>query len=223
MYSYQEERRLSRADHDDEDDDTNSQVTLAELSVVELNVSDDELAALTDIESDDDDDTEGDNKETSADQSLHQRRRQSRRLRDKQDKSTNTMVRKKNKNGIHSEKFSDNDDTGRMDVANIIVGKRQRSQIDYRKLNDTLFHAIPASELDDDDDFIYTDPHHEQQQKEHSSTAKTHKATTATTANNNNTNHNNAKKTTALARRKSTPSAKSTKTPSKVPPKRLRR
>lgn len=133
------------------------------------------------------------------------------------------MVRKKNKNGIHSEKFSDNDDTGRMDVANIIVGKRQRSQIDYRKLNDTLFHAIPASELDDDDDFIYTDPHHEQQQKEHSSTAKTHKATTATTANNNNTNHNNAKKTTALARRKSTPSAKSTKTPSKVPPKRLRR
>ena len=219
MYSYQEERRLSRADHDDEDDDTNSQVTLAELSVVELNVSDDELAALTDIESDDDDDTEGDNKETSADQSLHQRRRQSRRLRDKQDKPTNTMVRKKNKNGIHSEKFSDNDDTGRMDVANIIVGKRQRSQIDYRKLNDTLFHAIPASELDDDDDFIYTDPHHEQQQKEHSSTAKTHKANTATTANNNNTNHKNAKKTTALARRKSTPSAKS----SKVPPKRLRR
>ena len=160
LYSYQEERRISRADLDkNDDDDSNSQVTLGELSVVELQVSDDELAALTDVDSDDESDDDDDQKKASKSQSSPPRRL-SRRLRDKQETySKNTNAHKKqnsHSNGTHNSC----DDTGRMDVANIITGKRKRFAIDYCKLNDAMFHSVPASELDDDDDFIYTDPYH---------------------------------------------------------------
>jgi hypothetical protein len=161
LYSYQEERRIARTEGM-VDDDTNSQVTLAELSVVEMQVSDDELAALTDVDSDNDNSENSDNADTTNDPqptaSTHQllsRRRQSRRLRNKQETKKDTLVRS---NGMIQY-----DDVGRMDVANIITGKRKRFHIDYRKLNDAMFHSVPASELDDDDDFIYVDP----QQKDH--------------------------------------------------------
>ena len=58
----EEERRVSRAELDD---DTDSQGTLAEVSVVELNVSDDELAASIDLDGDNDTEDENDPLHTS--------------------------------------------------------------------------------------------------------------------------------------------------------------
>ena len=232
LYSYQEERRISRADLDD---DTNSQVTLAELSVVELNVSDDELAALTDVDSENSDNDDDDNVDTndvndshSTNQAALPRRRQSRRLRCKHEQSTRTKVRTKN-NGtknIHNNTI----DIGRMDVANIITGKRKRFHIDYRKLNDALFHAIPANELDDEEDFVYTDPQSQQlppPPPHPNATAKNATTKTATsrtkitkkTAIVSKTATTTATTTTTTTRSKS---ARTTKKLSKVPAKRQR-
>ena len=163
---------LLRADHsDDDDDDSNSQITLSNLSVVELNVSEDELAALSDVDSKEDDDDENDNiNDTEGNKNNPPRtvRRPSRRLRDKRETSNDAMVQP---NRI----LQQYDDAGRLDLTNIITGKRKRFPIDYRKLNDHMFHAVPASELDDEDEFVYTDPPYP-----HSTTTNTKVLTRAT-------------------------------------------
>jgi hypothetical protein len=149
MYSYQEERRIEREerkkeiknadDNDDDDSHTDSthssQVTLVELSSVELNVGKDELAALTDIE--DEESSENDDRPAI---------RQSRRLRGKLALSF--------ENGDRN-----SSDPGKLNTSNIVLGKRKRKTVDYRKLNDAIFGDVSECELekiDGGDDFVFT-------------------------------------------------------------------
>ena len=92
LNSYLEECRISRANLDG---NTDSQVTLTEVSVVELNVSDDEFAALIDLHGADNTEDKNDPLHTSTNQLLPSRRRVSRRLRDKHDTLNNATVQMK--------------------------------------------------------------------------------------------------------------------------------
>jgi PHD-finger len=145
MYSYQEERRIEREERrkeTGEDDDSvsthSSQVTLVELSSVELNVGKDELAALTDVEEDESDEDE------------KPPVRQSRRLRTRHPRNAGQPLG----NGPNDE----NADLGRMDVTNIVAGKRKRKTVDYQLLNQAMFGEVGAAALetlDDGDDFVF--------------------------------------------------------------------
>jgi PHD-finger len=147
MYSYQEERRIEREERrkeTGEDDDSvsthSSQVTLVELSSVELNVGKDELAALTDVEEDDESDDE------------KPPVRSSRRLRSRHPRDAGR--RPLLDNGTNNE----NADLGRMDVTNIVAGKRKRKTVDYQLLNQAMFGEVGAAALetlDDGDDFVF--------------------------------------------------------------------
>lgn len=143
MYSYQEERRVERQERKNTDSGScsssthSSQVSLVELSSVELNVEADELAALIPVKDSDDESS-----------SISEPVRQSRRLRNK----IANLQENGNKNNSHH-------DPGQMNTANIVLGKRKRRVVDYRKLNDAIFGHISDGELeklDGGEDFVVT-------------------------------------------------------------------
>lgn len=147
MYSYEEERRIEREErhHEENDVDSNSvsthssQVTLVELSSVEMHVGKDELAALTDVDEED------------ASSSESPLVRQSRRLRSLKD------LHQENRNGS-SKRSNATANLGMMNKANIVAGKRKRRQVDYRQLNAAIFGDVTDSALetmDGGDDFVF--------------------------------------------------------------------
>lgn len=116
MYSYQEERRPVREERKNDiekrynDNDSlcslsshNSQVTLVELSSVGMNIGEDELAALTDVDGNDE------------------------------------FLGCSSHGG---------GDPGKMDASNTVLGKRKRTAVDYRKLNDAIFGDVSDRELE---------------------------------------------------------------------------
>ena len=132
-------------DHDDESLSTrSSQATLVEMSSVELNIGKAELAALS---SDDDDDSDAGNESGKSDGSGKNMRR-SRRLRKMYEASSDD----ESEDGSSSDSMNGAD----FDERNIVQGKRRRTKVDYRKLNDALFGDLTEREraqIDDKDDF----------------------------------------------------------------------
>jgi hypothetical protein len=132
--------REEGGDGDDADDSTrSSQLTLVEMSSVELNIGRDELAALSDEDFDDED----------ADGSGAQSARRSRRLAKKYDGDASSR---------NDEEEDDRpDDPGKLDESNILEGKRNRKPVDYRRLNDAMFGNLPDEEnvmMDEGDDYM---------------------------------------------------------------------
>mmetsp|Transcript_13278 Transcript_13278/g.37375 ORF Transcript_13278/g.37375 Transcript_13278/m.37375 type:complete len:845 (-) Transcript_13278:173-2707(-) len=132
--SFQERRRQEREDESMEEDSVcSSQVTLQEMDDVDLRVGKAELAALSDEEQSDSGDSD-DESETKT--------RRSRRLVKKEGEDSKTL------------------DTGAdFDEANIIVGKRKRTRVNYRKLNDMMFGDLTDHQqglIDGGDDFDTT-------------------------------------------------------------------
>jgi hypothetical protein len=196
--SFEERKRQKRAtkpnnDDDDGDDDSSrndhdsgkdaedcstrsSQVTLQEMSSVELEIDDDELAALSDgggggggSSSSGGDDGHS---VSSASSTLRNRRRASKRLRNK---VAGSSVHSGGGDGGSSSRDDDEVNLADFDPANIVVGKRRRTSVDYRKLNDALFGELTAVEqakLDDQLDY-----------EEHSRRVKKKRTTKTTTTN----------------------------------------
>jgi hypothetical protein len=182
LYSYHEERRLEREQRktiDDSGDDgtsssmNSSQVTLGEISSLEMQVEDDELAALTDGN---DDNNNGESSSVIVSTTIQQdssknavavsssasarypTRHSSRRVRNPTASSqTEKNGNRHDQNGEHGQHDMNNmimanHDPGKMDTSNIILGKRRRRNIDYRKLNEVIFGNVSETELEKMDD-----------------------------------------------------------------------
>ena len=142
--AFHEDRRREYEDGDSDGDSSHSSAaTLVDMSSVELKIGKDELNALSDGSDDSSDEDDSDNKsenDSDGDEgSRARRRRQSRRLRkrENQEEATKTV-------GVD------------FDSNNIVQGKRRRTNVDYRKLNDSMFGDLNDSEaanLDDKEDF----------------------------------------------------------------------
>jgi hypothetical protein len=128
-------------DHDDSDKSTrSSEASLVDMSSVELNIGKSELAALSDGGDDSSNEDSASSGASSA--SSSPRQRLSRRLRNKSNQASG-----------HSSLADPGAD---FDENNIIQGKRRRTAVDYRKLNDALFGDLSEKEkakIDDQDDF----------------------------------------------------------------------
>ena len=140
--AFHEDRRREYEDGDSDDDSTHSSAaTLVDMSSVELKIGKDELNALSEGSDDSsgEDDSDSENGSGSDEGSRARGRRQSRRLRKRgnQEEAAKTM-------GVD------------FDSNNIVQGKRRRTNVDYRKLNDSMFGDLDDSEvanLDDKEDF----------------------------------------------------------------------
>jgi hypothetical protein len=131
---------------DDENSINSSEATLVNVSSVELEISDDELNALSGHEESgsDIDDNEGDEeKETDANNYVPKEnqadRRRSRRLLNGE---TRQLI---------------DSDAGKLNRDNILWGKRRRKAVDYRRLNDAIFGDLDEEQvanIDDADDFV---------------------------------------------------------------------
>jgi len=136
--SFQERRRQEREDEydgrsDDDDSTRSSQATLQEMDDVDYKVGKSELAALSEEERSDSD----------SDEESETKIRRSRRL----------------------EKLEEGEQANPLDIgadfdeANIIVGKRNRKRVNYRKLNDMMFGDLSDDQqgiIDGGDDFDAT-------------------------------------------------------------------
>lgn len=123
-----EEARVKTKAVDDEQGSHSSCATLVDMSSVELCISNDELAALSD-----------DNKSNHGSEDEDTKPNWSRRL------------RRKGVGGTKKE-----EDPGMLDQSNIIVGKRDRTPVDYVFLNDALFGSIregQVAKIDDSEDY----------------------------------------------------------------------
>eukprot|EP00532_Pseudo-nitzschia_australis_P007846 CAMPEP_0168175316 /NCGR_PEP_ID=MMETSP0139_2-20121125/7046_1 /TAXON_ID=44445 /ORGANISM="Pseudo-nitzschia australis, Strain 10249 10 AB" /LENGTH=884 /DNA_ID=CAMNT_0008093673 /DNA_START=126 /DNA_END=2780 /DNA_ORIENTATION=+ len=133
--SFQERKRQEREEESIQDDSVcSSQATLQEMDGVDLKVGKAELAALSDQEKSESEDSD-DESETKI--------RRSRRL--------------GKKDGFEESKMTDNG--ADFDEANIIVGKRKRTRVNYRKLNDMMFGDLTDHQqglIDGGDDFDAT-------------------------------------------------------------------
>ena len=160
------ERTNSMSDVDGDDDDEamsasssstqSSDATLQEMSSVELEIDRTELEALSDGNNEDDDDDNNDDASSSSSLSSNvvANRRVSKRLRRKKQRWSH---------GGDSDSGSGSLDAGRglansadFDASNIVYGKRRRTAVDYRKLNDALFGDLTQLEqakLDDQVDY----------------------------------------------------------------------
>jgi hypothetical protein len=152
--SYNKERQLEREQDSDHDDSTHSsQATLAEMSSIELDIDSDELDALQKERELTDDENRYEHPSQSSDNcDVQNRVRRSRRRR--------RHCRACSDNGISSASSRGGQpkgDLGKLDVGNIVPGKRQRRIVDYRKLNDVIFGALSEREvakLDGGEDFV---------------------------------------------------------------------
>lgn len=127
-------RQAEGVEDSDDDATRSSQATMADMSSVELEIGKDELAALSDHGEDSDEQESVDDPST----------RRSRRLSKRVESTTTT-----------SDEVS-SDDPGKLDESNILAGKRKRTTVDYRRLNDALFGSIvdvDNDSLDDLEDF----------------------------------------------------------------------
>jgi hypothetical protein len=136
--SFQERRHQEREDDydgrsDDDDSTRSSQATLQEMDDVDYKVGKSELAALSEEERSDSD----------SDEESETKIRRSRRL----------------------EKLEEGEQANPLDIgadfdeANIVVGKRNRKRVNYRKLNDMMFGDLSDDQqgiIDGGDDFDAT-------------------------------------------------------------------
>jgi len=151
-----EQKRNDKGENNNasDDDDDSSNVTLQDMSSVELHIGRGELNALSDEESSENDDSENDDDKNEAGTKPARR---SRRIRSARSSRANNNSDKEDI--VKEEKQST--DTGALDESNILQGKRRRRKIDYRKLNDSMFGKLSAKEkrkIDDLDDFQYKAP-----------------------------------------------------------------
>jgi len=133
---HEERRRLKEAGGDGSDNDSShsSAATLVDMSSVELKIGKDELDCL-----EDESDSSSHEKESDDSDSEAGGGRRSRRLRKRQNEEEAPK-----KVGVD------------FDPTNIVQGKRRRTAVDYRKLNDSMFGSLDDSEnakLDDKEDF----------------------------------------------------------------------
>lgn len=72
-------------------------------------------------------------------------------------KETTGRVRKskrlKRQNFLDGEKSDRSVDVGALDKSNIVYGKRNRSKVDYNRLNDVMFGKVAASSIDDEEEY----------------------------------------------------------------------
>jgi len=146
----------------DSDDDDSSNATLQDMSSVELHIGKGELNALSgeeSVESESGDDRKN-NDYYKNEEGIKQPSRRSCR-------SRSTRFLRANNNNPDKEdivkvrKRYQSTDNGALDESNILLGKRRRRKIDYRKLNDSMFGKLSAKEkkkIDDHDDFQYMAP-----------------------------------------------------------------
>jgi hypothetical protein len=130
--AYEEERQKIRSQKEDDDvdkvDDStrSSQLTLFEMSSVELSIGWEELAALSDEDVED----------GYVDGSGAPLTRRSRRL-----------AKKFESDASSSDDDGRRDDPGKLDKSNILEGKRNRKPVDYRRLNDAMFGDLPDEKI----------------------------------------------------------------------------
>lgn len=127
---FMKERKQAKYEKDVDDvSEGSSQASLDDLSSVEQHIGKDEMNALK---------AEDELHDDSSVESTDGNRRRSRRLRKAQETS------------------SDESDPGKLDESNIVSGKRGRKEVDYQKLNETMFgNAKDASDVDDTEDYRY--------------------------------------------------------------------
>lgn len=162
MYSYEVDRNIERkqmkksssiadeASNDDSSSTHSSQATLVEMSSMELEVGSDELAALSDVDLSEansqtskNDGSDADNVESGGNRRRSRRNRKSREVEPTDDDSSENRETPAN-------------DPGKMDENNILYGKRNRTPVDYRKLNDAIFgdwDEVAAANLDGGADY----------------------------------------------------------------------
>jgi PHD-finger len=136
-------------DDDNDDGDTlSSQATLQEMSSVEMHIDKNELAALSEGDEENSDDSFKSEEDSVA--SNGGRLRVSKRLRRSKSAVSHSIGQSSLGDAASSATLAD------FDTANIVEGKRRRTIVDYRKLNDALFGDLTAAErakLDDKTDY----------------------------------------------------------------------
>jgi PHD-finger len=172
----EEKKKRKKTDSDDNDDDDDddeneeamssspsstqsSSATLQEMSSVELEIDRNELEALSDGGGDDDDDDHDDaSSSSSLSPTAVDNRRISKRLRKKK-RWNDSSGHASSGDSRTSRDSRDAEAVANMadfDASNIVQGKRRRTLVDYRKLNDALFGDLTELEqakLDDQVDY----------------------------------------------------------------------
>jgi len=154
-YDEDEEKEATGNDDNslDTDESNSDETSLEDMSSIECGVDKSELDALSSCSSLD----SGDNEEEEDASAKKTKTRRSKRAQ----RHNNSSANKATPSSLSSREKKDvtMSDVGDLDEANILLGKRRRTKVDYRRLNDAMFGDVTAMEaailFGEDDDYHY--------------------------------------------------------------------